>query len=235
LGGGIGFSVDEGAFTTLVSLEGRMHTLEEIRPQPFHSMPKIVEHDQYRRELLDRSFGILAERGYTEVTMRQLAVALGVSTGTLYHYFPSKQAIFEQLVDRIVERDVENITAEVKHLESSEQKLAALFHYGRRESNYFRKQLLLLIDYYRRFEPDQIRADERRRNVFARYERVFVEQIGFDDPILFKVLSCLFDGMTVQEIYLADEVPLDEMIAVITRMLQSHLAARRTAGVLTPP
>ncbi|MGB6015410.1 MAG: helix-turn-helix domain-containing protein, partial [Nodosilinea sp.] len=48
-------------------------------------MPKIVDHDQYRREILDQCFDLFAEKGYAALTMRQIAQELGVSTGTLYH------------------------------------------------------------------------------------------------------------------------------------------------------
>ncbi|MFN3360342.1 MAG: TetR/AcrR family transcriptional regulator [Pseudanabaenaceae cyanobacterium] len=42
------------------------------------NMPKVVEHGAYRW---------------------QIAENLGISTGRLYHYFPSKEALFEQLWD----------------------------------------------------------------------------------------------------------------------------------------
>lgn len=69
-------------------------------------MPKIVDHEQYRKELLDKCFDLFALKGYDSITMRQIAEGLGVSTGTLYHYFPSKQILFEQLVQEICEQDL---------------------------------------------------------------------------------------------------------------------------------
>ena len=53
-------------------------------------MPKIVDRDRYRKELLNKCFDIFAEKGYSSVTMREIGSEIGVSTGTLYHYFPSK-------------------------------------------------------------------------------------------------------------------------------------------------
>ena len=58
-------------------------------------MPKIVDVEQYRKELLLKSAELFAEKGYANMTTRELAQGLGVSTGTLYHYFPSKAALFE--------------------------------------------------------------------------------------------------------------------------------------------
>lgn len=69
-------------------------------------MPKIVNHEQYRKELLSKCFDLFAAKGYAAITMRQISAGLKVSTGTLYHYFPNKQALFEQLVEEISQQDV---------------------------------------------------------------------------------------------------------------------------------
>jgi AcrR family transcriptional regulator len=69
-------------------------------------MPKIVDSEEYRKELLDKCFDLFANKGYANVTTRQIAKELGISTGAMYHYFPSKQALFEQLVEQISWQDV---------------------------------------------------------------------------------------------------------------------------------
>ena len=53
-------------------------------------MPKVVDHDQQRSDLLAAAFDLFADRGYSATSMRALASGLGVSTGTLYHYFSGK-------------------------------------------------------------------------------------------------------------------------------------------------
>lgn len=63
-------------------------------------MPKIVDHDAYRRELLTRSFDVFVRVGFSACTMRNLAQEIGVSTGTLYHYFKTKEDVFAQLVQQ---------------------------------------------------------------------------------------------------------------------------------------
>ena len=68
-------------------------------------MPKIVDRDRYRKELLNKCFDIFAEKGYSSVTMREIGSEIGVSTGTLYHYFPSKESLFEQLIEYLSYED----------------------------------------------------------------------------------------------------------------------------------
>lgn len=58
-------------------------------------MPKIVDHEAYRNDLAERAVTVFLERGYSAVGMRELALALGMSKSALYHYYPSKQKLFE--------------------------------------------------------------------------------------------------------------------------------------------
>jgi AcrR family transcriptional regulator len=50
-----------------------------------------------RRQLTDHvaaiAFGLFEERGYEAVTMEQVAAAADISKGTLYKYFPVKEAL----------------------------------------------------------------------------------------------------------------------------------------------
>ncbi|MEM7759849.1 MAG: helix-turn-helix domain-containing protein, partial [Cyanobacteria bacterium P01_A01_bin.40] len=73
-------------------------------------MPKIVDHHRYRKELLAKCFDLFAQRGYGSLTMRQVAKEIGVSTGTLYHYFASKEELFRQLIEEITEQDILRVT-----------------------------------------------------------------------------------------------------------------------------
>lgn len=51
-----------------------------------------------RQGILDRALDLFAEHGFYGTSMRQIAGAVGVRESALYHYFPSKQAIFHELV-----------------------------------------------------------------------------------------------------------------------------------------
>lgn len=113
-------------------------------------MPKIVNHDAYREELLQRAFALFAQQGYGQVSMRQVAEALDVSTGTLYHYFPSKEALFQQIVALVVQRDVAELQARLAGLRSLEDKLAALAGQIVEEREELISVILLTVDYYRR-------------------------------------------------------------------------------------
>ena len=74
-------------------------------------MPKIVDHDQRRREIVDAYLRVLARAGISGTNGRTVARELGVVPGTLWHYFGSFEEIAEAAARRGVERTLERIRA----------------------------------------------------------------------------------------------------------------------------
>jgi AcrR family transcriptional regulator len=68
--------------------------------------------------LLDATELVLAKRGFAATTTNHIAVAAGVSIGTLYHYFPSKESLIEAVVHRMWVRELEVLEAHRAELES---------------------------------------------------------------------------------------------------------------------
>jgi AcrR family transcriptional regulator len=55
-------------------------------------------------QLLDAAAEVLADAGYDSATTNAIAARAGVSTGTLYQFFPNKEAIAEALAERYREQ-----------------------------------------------------------------------------------------------------------------------------------
>lgn len=54
-----------------------------------------------RQKLYDTAIALIAERGFDQTTLRDVATRAGVSVGLLYRYFPSKQAVVLALYDQL--------------------------------------------------------------------------------------------------------------------------------------
>lgn len=54
-----------------------------------------------RAEILNAALQLVSTKGYESMAIQDLLDNLGISKGALYHYFPSKAALLEALVDRI--------------------------------------------------------------------------------------------------------------------------------------
>jgi AcrR family transcriptional regulator len=52
--------------------------------------------DERRRQLLERGAELFTAHPYDELSMSKIATEVGISKALLYHYFPSKQALFEE-------------------------------------------------------------------------------------------------------------------------------------------
>ncbi|MBM9458344.1 TetR/AcrR family transcriptional regulator [Nocardioides sp. zg-536] len=61
-----------------------------------------MDPNERRRLILDRSAEIFARKGVSATTIREIGQAVGVHSGALYHYFPSKEAIVTELVREYV-------------------------------------------------------------------------------------------------------------------------------------
>ena len=68
-------------------------------------MARIVKEPEIRRtEILDAAERLLVTKGYEQMAIRDLMDELQIAKGTVYHYFESKQALLEALVERIGEQ-----------------------------------------------------------------------------------------------------------------------------------
>ena len=58
-------------------------------------MPKIVDHEQRRAEIVQTTWRVIARRGLDGATMREVAAEAGYANGALKPYFPAKADLLE--------------------------------------------------------------------------------------------------------------------------------------------
>ena len=58
-----------------------------------------VAHQQRRRAILGAAVGLFAAQGFDKTSTAQICAAVGMSPGNLFHYFPSKRAIFHGIFE----------------------------------------------------------------------------------------------------------------------------------------
>ena len=99
-------------------------------------MARIVKEEEYavkRKEILDAAQRLVYTRGYEQMAIQDILDELSISKGAFYHYFDSKQALLDGLVDKMLD-DVEQILRPI--LEANElpaiEKLRRYFETGSR-------------------------------------------------------------------------------------------------------
>lgn len=76
-------------------------------------MPKQVDHDRRRDEIVEAVWMLVEEGGFPAATMRDIATRAGYANGALTYYFPNKSAILAAAYRRAYDLTDERIRASV--------------------------------------------------------------------------------------------------------------------------
>ncbi len=88
-------------------------------------MPKIIEN--IRERLLEEAKRQVRELGYSAMTIRSVATACGVGTGTVYNYFPSKDMLVASFMLEDWMVCIEAITEGAKFAEDARAALHCMY------------------------------------------------------------------------------------------------------------
>jgi AcrR family transcriptional regulator len=99
-------------------------------------MPRVVIEEEYavkRNEILEAAQRLVYTKGYEKMSVQDILDELSISKGAFYHYFDSKQALLDGLVERMLD-DAEQVLQPI--VEASDlpaiQKLQRYFESGGR-------------------------------------------------------------------------------------------------------
>jgi AcrR family transcriptional regulator len=89
-------------------------------------MARIFKEDEYnakRNEILDFAMSLVYSKGYAQMTIQDILDGLHISRGALYHYFDSKEALLEAVVERAGRQATQNFLPIVQdaHLSAIEK------------------------------------------------------------------------------------------------------------------
>ncbi len=196
-------------------------------------MPKIVDHDQYRKELLSKCFDLFAEKGYGSITMRQIAEGLRVSTGTLYHYFPSKQALFEQLMEEVCQQDVSMAMAELSGTQTLPERLEIIGKILIKQEDYLIKWTYLLIDFCQHQNFKGMQNIDAFNRMNERYKQAIFDILGIQEPALAAFIFLFFDGLIFERLLNNEMVSITEQCALLGKMLTAYLEKENSCRDVT--
>lgn len=75
-------------------------------------MARVVKSPTDRKsELISTARHLFQTKGYDAVTMQDVMDALGIAKGTIYHYFKSKEELFQAVVEDIVAGNIQHMQA----------------------------------------------------------------------------------------------------------------------------
>jgi AcrR family transcriptional regulator len=186
-------------------------------------MPKIVDRDRYRQELLTHCFDLFAQKGYGSLTMRQIAKELGVSTGTLYHYFPSKEALFVQLIEEITEQDILNIRDGIEKLATVEERIALVSQYIIENEEYFYKQTLLYFNFFQQPALEQERLKEAIQQSIQRYQKAIMDYLKIENRAIAEHIFYFLDGLMSNRAFTPELVDIQQQMDLLSKIITVYL------------
>lgn len=192
-------------------------------------MPKKIDHNKYRNELLEKCFNIFADKGFGNLTVRELATELGVSTGTLYHYWPGKQEIFEDFVLFQGEKDRAAFLSAAPHSEKLEDRISALFAFLRANESYILKQLFIGMDYYRQKGVELVKNPVLQQSNRL-YRSGLSNFLKISDPEIITFILSFISGTVVGRMYEGDLVCFEQQKDLLIQSLR-ELLHRKNRGV----
>lgn len=68
-----------------------------------------------REEILKVARNLFLTKDYEKTTMADIMDALEIAKGTIYHYFKSKEALFEAVIEGLVEKTIKQMSALIKN------------------------------------------------------------------------------------------------------------------------
>src|SRR6201997_2607260 len=92
---------------------------------PWHAMARETLADS-RQEILRTAARLFQQRGYDATSMNDVAAALKLSKGGLYHHFQSKDEILFEIMNHAMDITEERVLSPVRSIADPEERLRAL-------------------------------------------------------------------------------------------------------------
>ena len=109
--------------------------------------PKADVSEERKSQILDAAMKTFAEKGFHKTRMSDIADASGLSKGSLYWYFDSKDAIILNLLERVFEPEIKDLENLLQDERSAEERLLIYTERGGEDIIKMLKWMPLLYDF----------------------------------------------------------------------------------------
>lgn len=157
-------------------------------------MPKVVDHDAYRRELAVKAIDIFTQYGVNGLGMRGIAEALGISKSALYHYFPSKEQLFKASTEAFLEPSSLYGLKDGEALPNNKTEM--LTKLVTTLDHRFRGELTLMLDYTKNQSIEQLQNDNLLGLANQQFKAELGKAVGSENQE--RAFALLYGGLTMR-------------------------------------
>ena len=159
--------------------------------------------------------------------MREIAKEVGVSTGTLYHYFPNKEALFLQLVEEQTGKDISDFLSEAGDAKSLSERIKTLINFFAKDEDYFIKQFLLWTDFYQQQERSEILNNRTLQKIWKQGREALSEYLQIQDKAIIDFIVNQLNGLIVGRMFEGEVISYEEQGELLAEMIVAYLENRK--------
>ena len=153
-----------------------------------------MKQEDTKQKILDKALALFSSRGYDAVSVGEIAQAVGIKAPSLYNHFPSKQAIFDALVESVAAqytRDTDQISIHVQNApqdipvftaiteDALYEKVRQIFEYSLHNETIRRFRRMMTIEQFRSPELSRLYT-----------ERYITRVVRYHGSIIHKHIVC---------------------------------------------
>lgn len=137
-----------------------------------------------RERILESARQLFVERGFAETTTRDLAIEVGIAAGTLFNYFPTKEAIATELIAEGLDQALEEFEVARHTTQSAAEELFLLIATGLRHLERYRRFVAPILELVMNPFTSQAGhgADRIRTDQLIAVAGVVNRRLGHNDP-----------------------------------------------------
>ena len=177
-----------------------------------------------RKQILEATFNCLIKKGYHDITMQDIACESNVSKGLLHYYFKSKENLFFEMLDTIIQKFVKDVEKDLRPLNDPREKLKRVIRHFTKSIDDYREVCTVLMYYWGQIKT-QKEIKKRLRNCYSMYRKIIAEIINkgiaqgnfrkINVGHLSAIISGVVDGLFLQKILEEELFDVEEMVETI--------------------
>ncbi len=197
-----------------------------------------MKQEDTRQRILDEALELFSAKGYDSVSVGEIAKAVGIKAPSLYNHFPSKQAIFDAIVESTAAQyaaDTDKIDIHVQDVQKDVpafaeitedalfEKVRQIFEYSLHDETISRFRRMMTIEQFRSPELAALYSNRYVERILRYHAGIFRAliasgEICAEDP---DTLAMLYVAPVVTLIGICDRQPEREQACL--DQLQSHV------------
>lgn len=194
-----------------------------------HNKDDATTRDSARERLLKAAFNIAARQGEQAVTYRSVAIQAGVAHGLVRHYFGSREALIDEVMERAAALDAAEVGLKAQSVDTFVREFVGVLDASP-------ERQLLQFDFVLSAARGRI-AKERATALYDRYISLVREtfrNLGVHDPdgAWAELVFTILDGLTLQHNLYQDPDRTERILGRLRELLEGLTAS---ASARTPP